>query len=118
MTSLAHYTSFPQVQQRHRVRFRLPFLRKEAVRSPPCRLAQGAAELPRFVRESAVAMRYLRLLGALDWSRFPERDLNTPWTISPVPFAPFVAACLVKLNEQHVYMPQLRDYLIEHPAFI
>jgi len=58
------------------------------------------------------------LLGPLDWTRFPERDLNTPWTISPVPFAPFVAACLVKLNEQHVYMPQLRDYLVEHPALV
>jgi hypothetical protein len=63
-------------------------------------------------------MRYLRLLEPLDWTCFPERDLNTPWTISPVPFAPFVAACLVKLNEQHVYMPQLRDYLVEHPALV
>jgi hypothetical protein len=63
-------------------------------------------------------VRYLRLLGPLGWTRFPERDLNTPWTISPVPFAPFVAACLVKLNEQHVYMPQLRDYLVEHPALV
>jgi hypothetical protein len=34
----------------------------------------------------------------------------------PVPFAPFVAACLVKLNEQFVYMSQLHDYLVEHPA--
>ncbi len=61
-------------------------------------------------------MQYLHLLGPLDWTHFPERDLNTPWTITPVPFAPFVATCLVKLNEQHIYMPQLRDYLVEHPA--
>jgi len=116
MTSLAHYTSFPGVQQSHRVRLRLPFRRKEAVQSPPCRLALGPTELPRFVRQSAVAMRYLYLLGTLDWTRFPERHLNTPWTMSPVPFAPFVAACLVKLNEQFVYMSQLHDYLLEHPA--
>jgi hypothetical protein len=61
-------------------------------------------------------MRYLRLLGALDWTHFPERNLNTAWTLPPVPFTPFVAACLVKLNEQFVYMSQLRDYLVEHPA--
>lgn len=29
--------------------------------------------LPRFVRESAVALKYLRLLGPLDWDRFPDR---------------------------------------------
>jgi hypothetical protein len=61
-------------------------------------------------------MRYLRLLGVLDWSRFPERDLDVQWTLPPVPFAPFVAACLVKLNEPFVYMSKLRDYLIEHPG--
>jgi hypothetical protein len=52
----------------------------------------------------------------LDWTRFPERDLTTSWTMPPVPLAPFVAACLVKLNEQFVYMPQLHTYLVEHPA--
>ena len=116
MTSLAHYSSFPGVQQRRNVGVRLPFRRKEAVRSPPCHLARRPAELPRFVRQSAVAMRYLHLLGALDWTRFPERDLNTPWTMSPVPLAPFTAACLVKLNEQFVYMSQLHHYLLEHRA--
>jgi hypothetical protein len=79
-------------------------------------LAQRPADLPRFVQQSAVAMRYLRLLGVLDWSRFPERDLDVRWTLPPVPFGPFVAACLVKLNEPFVYMSQLRDYLIEHPG--
>ena len=40
-------------------------------------LAQNLGLLPRFVRESPVAMRYLHLLGPLDWERFPERDLET-----------------------------------------
>ncbi len=29
--------------------------------------------LPRFVRESEVALKYLRLLGPLDWRHFPDR---------------------------------------------
>jgi hypothetical protein len=63
-------------------------------------------------------MRYLRFLGVLDWSHFPERDLGVQWTLPPIPFAPFVAACLVKLNEQIVYMPKLYDYLVDHPALV
>ena len=74
--------------------------------------------LPSFVRSSAVAMRYLQLLGPLDWSRFPERDLETDWGTPAVPYASFVAACLVKLDQQRVYMSHLRDYLVEHPALV
>jgi len=116
MTSLPHYTWFPRFKQWSQTHFQVRFRRKRTPRLAPHPLAHRPADLPRFVQESAVAMRYLHLLGPLDWTRFPERDLDTPWTFSPVPFAPFVAACLVKLNEQHVYMPQLRDYLVEHPA--
>jgi hypothetical protein len=74
--------------------------------------------LPPFVRASAVAMRYFQLLGPLDWSRFPERDLETDWGTPAVPYASFAAACLVKLDQQRVYMPQLRDYPVEHPALV
>jgi hypothetical protein len=74
--------------------------------------------LPRFVRESPVAMRYLRLLGLLDWGRFPERDLETDWGTPAVPYASFAAACLVKLNQQLVYMSHLRQYLCDHPALV
>jgi len=116
MTSLPHDTWFLRFKQWSQTRFQVRFRRKRIIRPDLHQLAHRPADLPRFVQESAVAMRCLRLLGPLDWTRFPERDLNTPWTIPPVPFAPFVAACLVKLNEQHVYMPQLRDYLVEHPA--
>ena len=116
MTSLPYYTWFPRLKQWNPIRFQVRFRLKRTARPSLHQLAHRPADLPRFVQESAIAMRYLRLLGPLDWTRFPERDLNTPWTISPVPFAPFVAACLVKLNEQHVYMPQLRNYLVEHPA--
>ena len=116
MTSSPYYTRFSRLKQRDDSPFQRRFRRKQGVRPDLYQLAQGTVALPRFVQDSPVALRYLRLLGALDWSRFPERDLNTAWTIPPAPFAPFVAACLVKLNEQFVYMPQLRDYLVEHPA--
>jgi hypothetical protein len=116
MTSYPYYTRFPRLKQwLHALSPARPGP-KRAIRPALYQLALRTADLPRFVQESAVALRYLRLLGPLDWTHFPERNLHTPWTIPPVPFAPFVAACLVKLNEQFVYMSQLRDYLVEHPA--
>jgi hypothetical protein len=81
-------------------------------------LAQEPTQLPPFVRQSPVAMRYLRLLGPLAWDRFPERDLETNWHIPAMPYAPFVAAYLVKLDQHQVYMSQLRQYLVEHPALV
>jgi len=81
-------------------------------------LVQNPNRLPRFVRESAVALRYLHLLKPLDWSRFPERDLETDWGSPAVPYASFAAACLVKLDQQLVYMSHLRQYLADHPALV
>lgn len=79
-------------------------------------LAKEPDQLPLFVRESAVAMRYLRLLGPLDWDHFPERDLERKWRIPAMPYAPFVAAYLVKVDQHLRYMSSLRQYLVEHPA--
>jgi hypothetical protein len=77
------------------------------------------AELPPFVRDCRVAMRYLRLLGPLDWEHFPERDPHRPWPgPQPQPRAPYVAAFLVKLEEQKRYMSDLRQFLVEHPALV
>jgi len=82
-------------------------------------LAQNEARLPQFVRTCPVAMKYLRLLGPLDWANFPERPTNRAWPgPKPHPRAPFVAAYLVKLNEGHTYMSNLRDYLLDHPALV
>jgi len=72
--------------------------------------------LPRFVRESPLAMRYLHLLGPIDWAVFPERDLETTWQITATPYAPFVAACLVKLDQQLLYMSNLRRFLVSYPT--
>ena len=89
------------------------------VRPNLCQLAQPEADLPRFVADCAVARKYLDLLGPLDWTNFPERDPHRPWPgPTPAPRAPFVAAFLVKLHEGKVYMSNLRDYLVEHPALV
>jgi hypothetical protein len=81
-------------------------------------LAQQEGQLPRFVRESPVAMRYWRLLNPLAWHRFPDRDLLRNWGKSTVPYAPFAAACLVKLDQGITYMSKLHEYLIDHPALV
>ena len=72
--------------------------------------------LPGFVRESPVAMRYLDLLGPLDWTHFPERNLVRNWGQPAVSYAAFLGAYLVKLEEARGSMGDLRQYLLEHPG--
>ena len=75
-------------------------------------------QLPRWVSDSAPALRLLDLLGPLPWDHFPDRDLHRNWGQPTVPYAAFAAACLLQLNEHLVHMSDLRTYLGEHPAFI
>ena len=82
-------------------------------------LARPDAELPACVAACPVARRYLDLLGSLDWDHFPERYRHRPWPGStPAPRAPFVAAYLVKLDQDKRYMSDLRSYLVDHPALV
>ena len=81
-------------------------------------LAANEAKLPDFVQACPVTMKYLRLLGDLDWTNFPERPEGAWPGPKPHPRAPFVAAYLVKINEGHKYMTTLRTYLLEHPALV
>jgi len=81
-------------------------------------LARNPALLPPWVRSSPLVQHYLQLLGPLDWRRFPERDLVTLRGMPPVPFKPFVAACLIKLDQQLPYFSHLRHYLLNHPALV
>lgn len=76
------------------------------------------SRLPQFVRDCPSAMRVLDLFGPLAWSTFPDRDLQRNWGQTTIPYSAFSAACLLKLNENLVSMDDLRQYLIEHPAFI
>jgi hypothetical protein len=75
-------------------------------------------QLPLFVRECPSAMRILDLIGSIAWDQFPERNLIRDWGRTTIPYATFSAACLLKLNEGLVSMDDLRQYLVEHPAFI
>lgn len=82
-------------------------------------LARSDARLPAMVAACPVARRYLELLGALDWEHFPERDPKRPWPgTRPAPRAPYVAAYLVKLDQEKRTMSSLRRYLVEHPALV
>jgi hypothetical protein len=63
-------------------------------------------------------MRHLQLLGPLDWANFPERTPQTNWGAPVLPYAPFAAACLVKLEQRIPYLSHLRNYLVEHPALV
>jgi hypothetical protein len=119
MTSIPIVSQLNSLKQASSWRWQAFARRQQRRRSPELHwLTQHPGHLPRFVRESAVAMRYLRLLGALDWGNFPERDLETDWGTPCVPYAPFAAACLVKLDQRLVYVSHLRRYLIEHPALV
>ncbi len=87
------------------------------------RLSELAAlpesQLPRLVRESPVAIDYLRLLGPLDWAHFPDRLDQRIWPdFPPIPFSAFAAACLVKIDRNLVYMSDLRQFLVENPALV
>ncbi len=91
--------------------------------TPPPGLAKLAQmpvkSLPRFVQECPVALRYLSLLGQLDWSRFPERrDQRFALDVPPLPYACLSAAYLVKIDQHLTYVADLRVYLVEHPALI
>jgi len=80
--------------------------------------SQHPDALPAFVRTSPVAMRYVQFLGSLAWDDFPERDLQRHWSKPPVPFAPFAAACLVKLDQQLPHMSHLCQFLVDNPALV
>jgi hypothetical protein len=88
------------------------------VRPSLTQLAQLAeAALPRLIRESAAALKYIRLLGGLDWAHFPDRHLGQKRRgPKPAADAPVVAAFLVKLDKGFKSMKDLRAYLIEQPA--
>ncbi len=79
-------------------------------------LAEQPQQLPQWIRDTPLAMRYLRFLGGLDWTRIPSRALVHVPPIEPLPYAPFLAACLVKVDQQIRSMARLRQYLVDHPA--
>jgi hypothetical protein len=73
-------------------------------------------QLPDWVRDAPVAMRYLQFLGPLAWQHVPTRSCATPPQAPPLPYSPFLAACLVKVDQQIGSMARLWQYLVDHPA--
>lgn len=113
-------TYFNQLSNRIRVWFKQRQTRPIPLDRPALHhLAQDPDSLPLFVQQCPVAQKYLKLLGILDWDNLPSRDEQRPWSgVSPLPRGPFIAAYLVKLQEQKRYMSNLREYLVEHPALV
>ena len=75
-------------------------------------------QLPKRAAETPVVRCTLELIGPLDWSHFPERNLTRHWVQPAVSYAAFAGAMLVKLNEGLTSLGELRQYLVEHPQLI
>jgi hypothetical protein len=74
-------------------------------------------DLPDFVQNCPVAMKYKKLLGCLAWEHFPGRDESIPWPGNrPHSRIPYVAAFLIKIDQGLTSLGRLRTYLVEHPA--
>ena len=116
MTSLpilSHFARFAQP-------FRSVLTRSGSVAPRPTLTywSQHPAQLPDFVQQSALALRYVQLLGLLDWEHFPERALQPCGNRLPMPYAPFVAACLIKLDQHLPYLAHLHQFLVDNPAVV
>jgi hypothetical protein len=71
--------------------------------------------LPEKVVASPEALHCLNLLGPLDWSAFPERDLQRDWGQETTPYSAFAATCLFKIDQQMFSFSHLAGYLADHP---
>lgn len=79
-------------------------------------MALHPEQLPSAVRDSADAMRCLKLLGALDWGHFPERNLLRNYGQPGTPYAALAAACLLKLELGIGTFSRLASWLAENPS--
>ena len=73
------------------------------------------ADLPDFVRHCPLSLRYLHLLGPLDW-QLPGRLTHPNGNPDPLPYAALASAWLIKLDQKLPSMSALRQFLVDHPA--
>lgn len=105
-------------------RLRNLLLRRRSTQPAPltdnlCPLTHPSLPLPDWVASDPLVIKYRSLLGDLPWDQFPERASDRPWPgPDPDPRAPFVAAFLIKLHEGKRSMPELVEFLIDHPALV
>ena len=84
---------------------------------PLAEMAENQHNWPDFVRKCPIAIRYLDLLTPLAWQNFPERGLKARGQHThTLPYASFIAAYLIKLQEGFRSAGKLRQYLADHPA--
>jgi hypothetical protein len=76
------------------------------------------ANLPKWITDSPTIMRCWELLAPLDWAHLPERNLQRDWGQPTIPYAAFIAAELIRLNEPLPTPERLHRFLVEHPGFI
>ncbi len=81
-------------------------------------LWQFRTSLPKWITDSPTIMRCWELLAPLDWAHLPERNLQRDWGQPTIPYAAFLAAELLRLNEPFSTPERLHRFLIEHPGFI
>ncbi|MBK8051523.1 MAG: hypothetical protein IPK16_33220 [Anaerolineales bacterium] len=86
--------------------------------TPPLQLLaqQPPAQWPECVRRSALATKYIRLLGALDWRQLPPRPGGRAWP-GPAPAAvtPYLIALLIRVDQQLPTMGALVRLLHQQP---
>lgn len=92
--------------------------RKKEPATPGDSWRREPSELPAWVQESPIALRYQELLGSLAWDALPRRNPKWPAPGPIVPYSAFLAACLVKIDQHQVSMGQLRTFLVDHPALV
>jgi hypothetical protein len=108
---------FSRLSLRGRRIFQRLFYTDVELQSPPLAHLNAAPEqLPLWVQHSPIAMRYWRFLEPLDWESVPRRPVPKQPLMAPLAYGPFLAACLVKVDQQIGSMARLREYLVDHPA--
>jgi len=72
--------------------------------------------VPKAVRAAPEVQHYINLLGPLDWTAFPERNLQRNYGQPSTPYAALAAACLVKLERGIGSCAELVSWLAERPS--
>ncbi len=118
-------TIFPIVPWLQGFAQRLPASRQPVSKSEPSSssvqfqpLTQPRASLPAWVTTAPLALKYYDLLAPLPWDSFPERDLTWPHNAVVTPYAAFLAAALIQIDQGLPTMSRLRQFLVEHPALV
>ena len=81
-------------------------------------LTQARSDLPVWVTTAPFALNYHDLLSPLPWASFPERNLTWPHNAVVTPYAAFVAAFLIQIDQGLPTLSRLRQFLVEHPALV